>query len=372
MSRSPLWLVVGGGFIGLYLSEHLARRGQRVLVVEKGQRPMGRASYSNQARVHHGYHYPRSVLTAYRSKVNYPRFTQEFQDCVVDDFEKLYAIGRRFSKVSAAQFRGFMERIGAPIQQASSTSRSLFDPAFVEDVFETQECAFDASALARAMSARVEAAGVRVRLQTEAVSLRACDAGLEVTLRSPAGEETLEVGEVLNCTYSGLNRPLATSGLPSVPLKHELTELCLVEVPEPVRRRGITVMCGPFFSCMPFPPRGLHSLSHVRYTPHFAWRDRDGESPYDPAQILAEAEKRTSFPHMVRDAARYMPILRECRYEDSLWEVKTVMPRSEANDSRPILFRRDVGLDGLHLVLGGKIDNVYDAVSILDEWRGWT
>jgi hypothetical protein len=52
--------------------------------------------------------------------------------------------------------------------------------------------------------------------------------------------------------------------------------MALVEVPEPVRGLGITVMCGPFFSVMPFPPRGLHTLSHVRYTPHEAWSDAAG------------------------------------------------------------------------------------------------
>jgi hypothetical protein len=69
---------------------------------------------------------------------------------------------------------------------------------------------------------------------------------------------------------------------------------------------------------------------------------------------------------MWRDAARYIPILEETRYLESIWEVKTVLPRSETDDSRPILFRPNHGVKGYHCIMGGKIDNVYDAVSEID------
>ena len=108
-------VVVGGGFYGLYLAEFLASRGPRVLVCERGPAPMQRASYANQARVHNGYHYPRSVLTALRSRVNFPRFVAEFQSAVQSGFEKIYAIPRQGSKVTAEQFAESMRRIGAPI-----------------------------------------------------------------------------------------------------------------------------------------------------------------------------------------------------------------------------------------------------------------
>jgi hypothetical protein len=171
---------------------------------------------------------------------------------------------------------------------------------------------------------------------------------------------------VFSCTYAQTNRVLAASGLPLIPLVQELTEMALVRVPGPLLGLGVTVMCGPFFSVMPFPPRGLHSLSHVRYTPHAAWTE--GGPGYRPAyEEMAARPRRSHYPWMVRDAARYLPLLRDCVYEDSLWEVKTVLPRSAADDSRPILFRRDHGLVNFHCVLGAKIDNVFD---LLDELEG--
>ena len=59
---------------------------------------MQRASYANQARIHQGYHYPRSVLTAVRSRVNFDKFIKEFSECVYSDFDKYYAIGKKIIK----------------------------------------------------------------------------------------------------------------------------------------------------------------------------------------------------------------------------------------------------------------------------------
>jgi hypothetical protein len=120
------------------------------------------------------------------------------------------------------------------------------------------------------------------------------------------------------------------------------------------------MMCGPFFSVMPFPPLGLHTLSHVRYTPHCEWRDVGGADYRDPYELFRVLRRRTRFPHMIRDVARYLPILAGSRYADSIWEVKTVLPKSEVDDSRPVLYRRDCGLPNLTSLMGGKIDNIYD------------
>ena len=138
---------------------------------------------------------------------------------------------------------------------------------------------------------------------------------------------------VVCCSYAQTNAVAAASGLPVIPLKHELAELALVDVPVALKGLGMTIMDGPFFSCMPFPPRGLHTLSHVRYTPHGHWYDGLPAEPHLPAyEVFDRSEKRTAFAHMVRDAARYLPALADCRYRDSLWEVKTVLPRVTASE----------------------------------------
>ena len=362
-------LIVGGGFYGLYLAEILAARLPRVLLCERAADLMTRASHANQARVHNGYHYPRSVLTALRSRVNFPRFVAEFRPAVAADFGKLYAVARQGSKVTAEQFGESMRRIEAPIEPAEESVRRLFDPALVEEVFRVREHAFDSAELKRLMAERVRRAGVEVRLNM-AVERVWPQPGGSILVRLP--DEDVAAGMVVCCSYAQTNAVAAASGLPVIPLKHELAELALVDVPPAIKGLGITVMDGPFFSCMPFPPRGLHTLSHVRYTPHGHWYDGLPAEPHQPAyEVFDAAQKRTAFPHMVRDAARYLPALAGCEYRDSLWEVKTVLPRSETDDSRPILFRPDHGIPNYHVVMGGKIDNVYDVADEMLNHLGW-
>jgi glycine/D-amino acid oxidase-like deaminating enzyme len=352
-------VIVGGGFYGARLSLQLRATGRTVLLVERESGLLGRASLRNQARVHNGYHYPRSLLTSLRSRLNYARFLEEYDECVDRSFPHYYAIGRGMSKITAAQFAEFCRRIGAPAVAAPTHVRKLFSDTRIDSVFEVQECAFDAAKLRTRVERDLARAGVEVRSETEA--LRITDGC--VILSGITGEYEIATDLVLNCTYSRLNRLLADSGAGVIPAKHELAEMALIEPPPELAGAAVTVMDGPFFSMMPYPSRGLFTFSHVRYTPHAAWFDQPGERVADADFQLAGRETR--YMHMVRDAERYLPAMRNSRYADSLWEVKTVMPRSEQDDSRPILLRRSDQFPFCLTVLGAKIDSVYDVESAL-------
>lgn len=361
-------VVVGGGFYGVSIAAYLARkRGfRRVMLVERESALLTRASYNNQARVHNGYHYPRSFTTAFRSQVNSPRFMRDWPRAVRRDFTALYAVARRNSKVTARQFEHFCREIGASFRQAEPTLLDLFEPRLIENVYRVEEAVFDAGKLARWAEQELQEAGVRLLLQRRVTSVsRGPDGTLRLALSTHDGnEELVSCRYAFNCTYSALNQIAGDFRGTRTSLKQEITELALVLVPPALRELSITVMDGPFFSVMPFPARTLHTLSHVRYTPHVSWIDQQGIGPYER---LESYERSTRFDRMIRDAARYMPVLRESEYVDSLYEVKTVLVKNEGDDGRPILFEKHRELPGCYSVLGGKIDNIYDVLDILDQ-----
>ena len=361
MSRQVV--IAGGGFFGCSLALMLQRRGWQPVIVEDASDLLTRASRVNQARVHGGYHYPRSLMTAYRSRHNYERFREKYREAIVDRFTKIYAVGRYFSRVTAGQFEVFMKRIGAPLRDAPPELARLFNPALTEKCWIVEECAFDFTILREKLKRELDEAGIEVRLNERVAAALPHREGAVAQLSS--GSE-LTCGKVFNATYSGLNLLTSGSGLPLVPLKHEFTELALIELPEELAGLSVTMMCGPFFSFMPYPSRGLATLSHVRYTPHAEWFENARSGPCDPYKRFDSLAKVSNHEFMLADAARYLPALRRASYRDSIWAVKTLLPQSEADDGRPILFQQDPVLPAVVHVMGGKIDNIFDVEDELD------
>ena len=359
-------LVIGGGFFGARLALLARRSGADVVLCEREPALLRRASYGNQARVHGGYHYPRSPLTSLRAQANYGRFCSDYPAAIHAGFRQLYAVPRHLSKVSARQFAAHARRIGAPIERASQADRELFDAGRVEDVFVVQEVAFDADKLASEVRGELAAEGVDLRLESEVQGIRRQRGGrYDVDL---AGGDSLPADIILNCSYASLNQVLRAAGAPAIPLTHELAELVLVESPPPLRGVGVTVMDGPFFSLMPFPARGLHSLTHVRYTPRRQWHD-EAATAAAPTAAPGSADGLTSGGvAMVADARRYLPAVADAIIIESLMEVKTVLPESELDDSRPVLLQESPGFPGLISVLGAKINSVYDVEERLRPW----
>lgn len=361
--------IIGGGFFGLYLAEYFSLLNKKVLIVEKEDDAMQRASYTNQARVHNGYHYPRSILTALRSRISFPRFVDEFESCIDSDFDKYYMISNRLGKVTPNQFEKFCDRIGASHEAASSSIHRLVQPNMIDGIFKVKEFAFNSVLLKKIMLDRIQNNDVEILFNHCVKTIKQSKSSSLLELSITSDTETFKVTskQVFNCTYSLLNSVLAGSKIEIIPLRHEMTEMCIVDVPDELKKVGITVMCGPFFSIMPFPSKQAHSFSHVRYTPHYEWDDNN-QSPYINAHSLHnEGNRHTAFKKMKLDAQRYIPILRDVKYKESLWEVKTILPRSDTDDSRPILFKANHGLPGLHCVMGGKIDNVYDVIQTIND-----
>lgn len=365
MAQPASALVIGGGFFGCAIAVALARRFDRVVLIEREGELLRRASYVNQARVHTGYHYPRAFQTAASSYGNQKRFTDLFDEAVESRFTKLYAIARQGSKVTPSYFRRFCTHLGLPLRDAMDHHARLFDHRLIAEVYECEEFAFDARKLRERMISELEEAGVTVVTGGEVLGVsQPSDATTRVRYSGAAGEDEIQTGWVFNTTYANLaSIPGLTIG--DAVLRHQLTEVCLTEPPEEMRELGVTVMDGPFFSVMPFPAEGRHSLTHVRYTPHTTWTEsQPGDAT--PNQVMEQGIPQTRFAWMRADAQRYMPLLANLRHDRSLFEVKTTLQDSTRDDGRPIAFRREGAGGRLVSVLGGKIDNIFDILEVIE------
>jgi glycine/D-amino acid oxidase-like deaminating enzyme len=347
--------VIGAGFYGCEIA--LALRGlgfDRVVLLEREGNILRRASYVNQARVHNGYHYPRSFITALRSHRNFERFLADYAYAVHWPMAMVYAIARA-SKVNPTQFEGLCASIDAPCSPAPGRVERIFDTDLIDAVFLVREFAFDADRIAARMAERLAFGRIDLRLATPARLVAVAEDA--ITVETPSGR--LRTRFLINTTYADLD----AVGIPLLSaLKREVAEIVLIRPPGEIAEFGITVVDGPFFSTMPFPPAALHSISHVRYTPHEALT-----GPGTPT-----VPRRSNAERMLRDAARYLPCLAPVEPISSLFEVKAVLCRNENDDGRPILFEVCPESPRIVSVMGTKFDNIYDALDAIrsHRWEG--
>lgn len=352
-------VIIGGGLFGVSLALFLSTVTKNILLVEKEDGILERGSKNNQARVHTGFHYPRSAITAVKSMMLHRKFERDFPNAIMDNFKMLYAISKKHSKISSKRFWQMFKDMNAPIQKVEF-NLDLFNDDYIDAVFECRESAFDYMILKKNLEERIMSSGINIMLDTEVHKIIEANSSSKIILKN---NKSISGKYIFNITYGNMNNVLANSDMDTLQIKNELVEIALMEPPDEIKELGITLMDGPFFSLMPFPSLNKHSFTHVRYSLHKTWMpDKNVRTPYRSPKKICEKSK---YKFMLNDAARYIPCLKDSIYETSLYEIKSVLIKNEINDGRPILFHKDSPASKVISVLGGKIDNIYDLFEII-------
>lgn len=366
-------IIIGAGLYGLYSALFCGEKGQNVLVLEKDPTPFRRATYINQARVHQGYHYPRSISTALKSAGYFERFNKDYGFCINREFEKVYATSSEYSWSSGEQFKKFCDAAGIPCEELQPGK--FFHDGMCDGAFLTREYTYDAMILKDYFLDKLEQLGnVEIWYGVDIVRIGRLSDVYELML---ADGRSMQTGFLLNATYASTNQILDKLGFEKFKIKYELCEIILCDVNEKLKAYGFTVMDGPFFSIMPFGKTGLHSLTSVTFTPHttsydptptFACQEKSGG--YCSATSLGNcndcpAKPESAFPYMANLARKYLREEYGFSYHDSLFSMKPILMSSEIDDSRPTVVRTYSTNPTFVGVLSGKINTVYDLDEVL-------
>ena len=366
-------IIIGAGLYGLYSALFCGEKGQNVLVFEKDPTPFRRATYINQARVHQGYHYPRSISTALKSAGYFERFNKDYGFCINREFEKVYATSSEYSWSSGEQFKKFCDAAGIPCEELQPGK--FFHDGMCDGAFLTREYTYDAMILKDYFLDKLEQLGnVEIWYGVDIVRIGRLSDVYELML---ADGRSMQTGFLLNATYASTNQILDKLGFEKFKIKYELCEIILCDVNEKLKAYGFTVMDGPFFSIMPFGKTGLHSLTSVTFTPHttsydptptFACQEKSGG--YCSATSLGNCndctgKRESAFPYMANLARKYLREDYGFSYHDSLFSMKPILMSSEIDDSRPTVVRTYSTNPTFVGVLSGKINTVYDLDEVL-------
>ena len=367
-------IIIGAGLYGLYAALFCCRKGQKVIVLECDSAPFQRATWINQARVHQGYHYPRSISTAMRSAGYFERFRQDYDFCINREFDQIYATSGKYSWSDGKQFQNFCRAAHIPCEELHPGS--YFKNGMCDGVFRTREYTYDAAILRDYFLDQLANYPNAVNIE---YGVRINEIGTTGRLYHISTEDgrAYESGFVLNAAYAGTNQILAMAGFEKFKIKYELCEIILCDVNEKLKHIGFTVMDGPFFSIMPFGKTGYHSLTSVTFTPHttcyedvpaFACQEQSkgGCSRFRLGNCNdCPAKPETAFAYMSHLVRKYLLDAYEFTYRQSLFSMKPILMSSEVDDSRPTVIRKYSENPTFVGVLSGKINTVYDLDEVL-------
>lgn len=364
-------VIIGAGIYGLYAAIKSCEKGLNVLVLEKDIDAFQRGSYINQARLHNGYHYPRSYSTASKSSKYFDRFLNDFRECINTDFTKVYAVASNYSWANGNQFKKFSDNLGVMCEEIDVSK--FFNANEVDKSFLTHEYTFDAMLIKEKMLKTLENKNCTILFNSHISLIQKKHMKFEISLEEG---QIYETSYVLNATYASTNQIQDMMGYEKLNIKYELCEVILCNVSDNIKDVGITVMDGPFFSVMPFGKTKYHSLTTVSRTPHvtsydqlptFSCQLKNGNC--SPSQLdncnRCPNKPETAFVEMNQIAKKYLKNDIFIEYVDSLFTIKPIMKMSEIDDSRPTIIRQFSEKPEFYTVFSGKINTVYDLDSIL-------
>jgi hypothetical protein len=366
-------IILGAGLYGLYSALFCGKLGENVLVLEHDSAPFKRATYINQARVHMGYHYPRSYSTAIKSAHYFERFMKDYSFCVLTEFDQVYATSANFSWTSAEQFMKFCK--AANIRCDDVNPSKYFNDRMCDGVFLTTEYTYDANILKEYfLKELAKHSNVEIKYNAKIKDINQTQTHFDISLEN--GDNYL-TDFLLNATYASCNQILNKLGYESLKIKYELCEIILCKVSDKLKNVGITVMDGPFFSIMPFGKTGYHSLTSVTFTPHVTSYDslptfncqKRSNDFCSPRQLGncndCSAKPESAWVYMSNMAKKYLKDEYEFKYAGSLFSMKPILKASEIDDSRPTVIKQYSTNPTFISVLSGKINTVYDLDEVL-------
>lgn len=368
-------VIIGAGIYGLYSALYCGKKHQRIAVLECDDSAFKRATHINQARVHQGYHYPRSLATASKTAEYFERFNIDYGFCINKEFNQVYATSSQYSWTDGKQFQAFCKAANIPCEELPTNS--FFKSNMCDSAFLTKEYTYDSLILKDYfLDELFKMNNVDIFYNAKITQIINDNEHYNIVLENG---KTFKTKYVLNSTYSGTNQILEKAGLELLKIKYELCEIILCNVNEKLKEYGITVMDGPFFSIMPFGKTGLHSLTSVTFTPHFSsfsslptFECQNKSNGFCSPDYLGNcndciARPKTAYPFMRNLTMKYLKDDYVFNYKQSLFSMKPILTSSEIDDSRPTIIKKYTSNPTFISVLSGKINTIYDLNEVLDD-----
>lgn len=362
-------VIIGAGIYGIEASIHKKLENKKVLIIEKENDIFLGASYTNQARLHNGYHYPRSYETVKEVVDTFKLFAEKYKFAINNKFKSVYAIAKERSQINAEQFEKFCDDFKIPYKRIDSSL--YFKPNTVEAAYETVEYVFDSQKTKQYYLKKLKNyKNITFKFNSYIEKVKRENENYILELNN--GEKIL-TPYVINTTYAAVNTINRLFEEEPYEIKYQLCEMILGKWN--AKDLSITVMDGKFFSCMPFGKNDIQTLTTVGHTPHetcyeylpkfscqkdyeFCSKERIGNCNF------CSNKPKSRFNEMMKIYKKFMKDDFRYEYEKSLFTIKPTLIASEVDDGRPTVVKKYREKPTYVSCLSGKFSTIY----MLDEF----
>jgi hypothetical protein len=361
-------VIIGAGIFGVVTALKLIENFD-VTLIETNHDIMLGASFINQARVHRGYHYPRSEETTKQCIKNYNRFEEYFSESIIRDFDHYYCIASNETKTSPLEYLSFLNKYDLNYKIVELDEDIIKRDKISLSVL-VEEYAFDGKSIREVLKAKLNKSKINLKLNCKVIESTFNNGLFNISYHDSLNDikNIDNFDYVVNSTYSNINGIIDIFGLERIKVNHHLTELVIVDAKE-FRSTGITIMDGNYMSIMPFNFQGQSTISNVFLTPHevtanslpsFQCNNSDLVS-CKPSSLAycnnCVLKPKTKFKEMIDFASIYLGFADKIDYVDSIFTVKTII--KNINDERTSMIYVDKN-NLFVTVLAGKVDTVFE------------
>ncbi len=252
--------IIGGGFYGIMASLEVSKKKyvNDVTIFEKKKSLMQSAGKYNQARLHLGFHYPRSEETILQSMNGFNYYQKRFPETTKSIKKNFYLI-RDDGLLSIDQYIEIMKKnkMNYECIDVKESSFKYRSDGIKFKTIQVEERYIDIVNLNKNLSREMEEMGINICLNQEVKYVDTSTGKLEL---SNGEKGTYDL--IINCSYTN---PFLGFSSNKLSLKYEFCTLLLISSDE-IENQAITVMDGPFVSIYPW-LKNLHSVSSVKFTP---------------------------------------------------------------------------------------------------------
>lgn len=325
--------IVGGGWYGCHIALALTESRHDVTLVESAPKLFSGASGVNPARLHQGWHYPRSGVTRAACREHNEAFMARYGCLTRMVPVNIYAIARNDSLVD---FPSYLKALEDEVPCIPISAPSEFGLQNVEGAVLTGERHI---LINRARNFFTNLLGECVQYEKQVEEV-----------------DSDEFDITVDCTFCAFDDQAI-----------DRFEPCVVGLLWGPADRAVTIMDGPFPSIYPWDEKqNLSSITSARLTP-LSKTIRSYGQARDMLRSLPHHEATERAYQMLDDMAKYWPAARDLYKVATAKTAIRAMPRSGA-DSRLVDVIR-VGKRALR-VRAGKIDAIFSAEAQVREMAG--